>query len=47
MRSRLILGWSSDGRQLLVNETIGLAGRILALPVDGAPAVVLGDRRHR
>ena len=37
----ILLGWSSDGRQLLLTETIGLSGRILALPVDGQPAAVL------
>jgi dipeptidyl aminopeptidase/acylaminoacyl peptidase len=37
----VILGWSSDGRQVLVSETQGLRGRVMALPVDGSPAVAI------
>jgi dipeptidyl aminopeptidase/acylaminoacyl peptidase len=36
-----ILGWSADGRQILISETQGLYGRVLALPIDGSPATVL------
>jgi dipeptidyl aminopeptidase/acylaminoacyl peptidase len=36
-----IVGWSSDGRELLVSETHGLWGRVIALPVGGEPGVVL------
>ena len=37
-----IVGWSGDGRQIIVSEAQGLRGRVMALPVDGSPAVVLG-----
>jgi dipeptidyl aminopeptidase/acylaminoacyl peptidase len=37
-----ILGWSGDGRQLLINETQGLRGRVMTLPADGSPGAVLG-----
>jgi dipeptidyl aminopeptidase/acylaminoacyl peptidase len=37
-----LLGWSSDGRQVLVSETHGLRGRVMTLPADGSPGTVLG-----
>ena len=37
-----IVGWSGDGRQVIVAETQGLRGRVMALPVDGGPGVALG-----
>jgi dipeptidyl aminopeptidase/acylaminoacyl peptidase len=36
-----IIGWSGDGKSVLVSETQGISGRILALPADGAAAVTL------
>jgi dipeptidyl aminopeptidase/acylaminoacyl peptidase len=33
-----VLGWSADGRALLVNETQGTVGRIFSLPADGGAA---------
>jgi dipeptidyl aminopeptidase/acylaminoacyl peptidase len=36
-----IIGWSGDGRQILVGETHGLRGRVIALPADGGAATVL------
>jgi dipeptidyl aminopeptidase/acylaminoacyl peptidase len=36
-----ILGWSADGRRVIVRETAGTVNRLFALPVDGAPAVAL------
>ena len=36
-----IVGWSADGARLVVNETIGVAGRLLSLPADGgAPSTL-------
>jgi dipeptidyl aminopeptidase/acylaminoacyl peptidase len=38
-----ILGWSADGRALIVSETDGTIGRLFSLPVDGgAPAPING-----
>ena len=38
-----ILGWSADGRALVVTETQGTVGRVFSLPVDGgAPAAISG-----
>jgi dipeptidyl aminopeptidase/acylaminoacyl peptidase len=37
-----VVGWSSDGRQIIVAEAQGLRGRVIALPVDGGAGVVLG-----
>jgi dipeptidyl aminopeptidase/acylaminoacyl peptidase len=37
----VMLGWSSDGRQVYVTETHGLRGRVIALPADGSAARVL------
>jgi dipeptidyl aminopeptidase/acylaminoacyl peptidase len=36
-----LVGWSADGSRVLVGETHGVAGRMLALPVDGGAAVPL------
>jgi dipeptidyl aminopeptidase/acylaminoacyl peptidase len=36
-----IIGWSGDGRQVLVGETHGLRGRVIALAADGGTATVL------
>lgn len=36
-----LVGWSADGARLILSETQGVTGRVLALPVDGGPAVVL------
>ena len=38
-----LLGWSGDGRQVLVSETHGLRGRVMSLPIDGSPGTVLGS----
>jgi len=38
-----LLGWSGDGRQVLVTENHGLRGRVLSLPADGSPGSVLGS----
>jgi dipeptidyl aminopeptidase/acylaminoacyl peptidase len=40
-----IVGWSGDGRQILITEAQGLYGRVLALPVDGGPTTVLASDR--
>ena len=38
-----ILGWSADGRSLIVSETQNTIGRIFSLPADGgAPTVISG-----
>ena len=38
-----VLGWSADGRALIVHETAGTIGRLFSLPVDGgAPAPISG-----
>jgi dipeptidyl aminopeptidase/acylaminoacyl peptidase len=31
-----IVGWSADGARLIVTEAIGVAGRLISLPADGA-----------
>jgi dipeptidyl aminopeptidase/acylaminoacyl peptidase len=38
-----IVGWSGDGRQVLITETQGLYGRVMALPVDGGAGTVLAS----
>jgi dipeptidyl aminopeptidase/acylaminoacyl peptidase len=38
-----LVGWSADGRRLIVGETQGVVGRVFALPVDGgAPQAIDG-----
>lgn len=37
-----ILGWSADGRSLIVNETEGTIGRVYSLPADGSAPTPLG-----
>lgn len=37
-----ILGWSADGRALIVSETEGTIGRIYSLPADGGAATAVG-----
>jgi dipeptidyl aminopeptidase/acylaminoacyl peptidase len=36
-----ILGWSADGRALVISETEGTIGRIFSVPADGAAATVI------
>ena len=36
-----ILGWSADGRTLLVSEPEGTIGRIFSLPVEGGAATAI------
>jgi dipeptidyl aminopeptidase/acylaminoacyl peptidase len=36
-----LVGWSTDGARLFISETHGVAGRIMALPVDGAAPTAL------
>jgi dipeptidyl aminopeptidase/acylaminoacyl peptidase len=37
-----ILGWSSDGRSLIVSETQNTVGKIFSLPLDGGAPVAIG-----
>jgi dipeptidyl aminopeptidase/acylaminoacyl peptidase len=37
-----LLGWSGDGKQVLISETHGLRGRVMTLPADGSAGTVLG-----
>jgi dipeptidyl aminopeptidase/acylaminoacyl peptidase len=36
-----IIGWAADGTRLLISETFGVSGRLVALPADGGAAVTL------
>jgi dipeptidyl aminopeptidase/acylaminoacyl peptidase len=36
-RSASLLGWSSDGSEVLVSEALGVERHVLAVPLDGSP----------